>query len=99
MADEIKADYDQLEQIAQRFTSESEAISEMLQMVKASAEKLADGGWIGRGSEAFVNEMSDEILPATMRLQNALAEAGSKTAEIAKTLQQAEEEASGLFRV
>ncbi|NJN98931.1 MAG: WXG100 family type VII secretion target [Anaerolineales bacterium] len=52
MADEIKADYEQLEQVANKFSSQSEEIQQMLQQVKNGMEKL-EPDWIGRGSDAF----------------------------------------------
>lgn len=98
MADEIKADYEQLEQVANKFSSQSEEIQQMLQQVKNGMEKL-EPDWIGRGSEAFFREMQGEILPAVQRLQQALEEANRVTKEIIETVQQAEDEAASPFRV
>jgi WXG100 family type VII secretion target len=75
MSDEIRADYDELEQVASRFASQSQAVQQMMQRVKASADKLIGGDWKGRGIEAFQNEMNDEVFPATQRLFEALEEA------------------------
>jgi WXG100 family type VII secretion target len=97
MADEVKADYDQLEQIANRFGNQSEEIQDMLQQVRSSMEKL-ESDWIGRGSEAFFREMQGEVLPAVQRLQQALQEANRVTKEIVQTMQEADEEASSPFR-
>lgn len=98
MSDEIRADYDQLEQIAGRFANQAEDVQATLQRVRASMEKLEGGGWIGRGSDAFFSEMQGDVLPATTRLQAALVEASRTTRAIAQTVRQAEEEASTLFR-
>jgi hypothetical protein len=59
---------------------------------------LEAGGWQGRGSTAFFNEMNGEILPAMQRLAAALDRARSVTHEIAHVVQQAEEEAARPFR-
>ena len=72
MAEEIRADYEELEQVASRFTNQCAQVQQMLQKVRGSMEKLEDGGWIGRGSDAFFNEMNGEVLPATERLLQAL---------------------------
>lgn len=98
MADEVKADYEQLEQAANRFSNQSEEIQDMIQKVRSSMEKL-ESDWIGRGSEAFFREMQGEILPAVQRLQQALEEANRVTKEVIQTMQQAEDEASSPFRV
>jgi WXG100 family type VII secretion target len=97
MADEIKADYDQLEQIANKFAHQSQEIQQMLQQVRGGMDKLHDD-WIGRGSRAFFSEMRDSVIPATVRLQQALEEASRVTKDISQTMQQADEEASSPFR-
>jgi WXG100 family type VII secretion target len=97
MADEIKADYDQLEQVVSRFASQSQVIQEMNQQVRTSMQNLQDG-WMGRGSEAFFSEMESEVLPASLRLQEALDEASRATRDIIQIFQQADEEASAPFR-
>jgi WXG100 family type VII secretion target len=98
MSDEIRADYEQLEQIATRFARQEQAIQQMLQKVRASMSKLENGGWIGRGSQAFFAEMNGKVLPATQRLQQAMGEASRGVRDIAKTVQQAEDEASAVFK-
>lgn len=98
MFDRIEADYDQLEQLATRFANQSQAVQQMLQSVRGSMDGLQNGGWIGRGSEAFFSEMEDKVLPASERLRQALDEATRITRFIAQTVKQAEEEASSPFR-
>ena len=96
--DEIQADYDRLEQIANQFANQSQAIQQMLQSTKGAMDPLQGGGWIGRGSDAFFSEMQGEVLPASERLQEALDEAGRVTKQIVQIVKQAEEEASSPFR-
>ncbi len=98
MTDTIEANYDQLGQVASRFANQSQAVQQMVQSVRSSMNKLEDGGWEGRGSDAFFTEMNAEVLPATERLRQALEEAGRTTQQIIQTMQQAEEEASTPFR-
>jgi WXG100 family type VII secretion target len=96
MSDEIRADYDQLEQVAHRFASQSQSVQDTLQRVRGSMETLR-GGWMGRGSDAFFSEMESEVLPATQRLQEALDTANQVTRMIVQIMQQADEEASQPF--
>jgi len=98
MSDEIRADYDQLEDVAGRFANQSQLIQQMLQKVRSSMDKLEDGGWIGRGSRAFFQEMQSEVLPASLRLQDVLEEASQVTRSIIQIVRQAEDEASSPFR-
>lgn len=99
MSDEIRADYDALEQVSSQFNNQAEAIQQMIQRVKASADVLIGGDWKGRGVDAFEREMSDLLFPATQRLQQAMEEASRTTADVSQTIQQAEEEACSRFRV
>jgi WXG100 family type VII secretion target len=97
MADEVRADYDQLEQVASRFANQSQEVQQMMQQVKRGMHQL-ERDWIGRGSEAFFREMQGEVLPAVQRLQQALEEANRVTKEVVQVMQQAEDEASSPFR-
>jgi WXG100 family type VII secretion target len=97
MSDEIRADYNQLEQVSSRFQNQSQSIEQMCRTVQASMQKL-ESGWVGEGSQAFFQEMQSTILPAVNRLQTALSNASQATGTIAQTVKQAEEEASAPFR-
>ncbi len=98
MADEIRADYDQLKQVATRFSNQEAMTREMINIVNRGMQPLEAGSWIGRGSDAFFNEMNGEVMPAAHRLMQALAEASSVVQQIAQTVEAAEEEAAALFK-
>lgn len=97
MADEIRADYDQLQTVAGQFGAQSEAVGALLQKVKGSMSPLESGGWIGDAANAFFAEMESEVLPATIRLQQAMDEANRTVQSIVQTVRQAEEEARAPF--
>jgi WXG100 family type VII secretion target len=97
-AEEIRADYDQLAQVASRFTNQSQQIQQMTQNVQRSMESLR-GGWEGRGSQAFFNEMQGKVLPGVNRLNQALQQAARVTQQISNTVRQAEDEASAPFKL
>ena len=98
MADQIKADYAQLEQVATRFSNQTQAVQEMIQHINSGLQPLQGGGWIGRGSDAFFNEMQDKVMPNSNRLVEALDEAQRAVKEIVQIMRQAEDEASALFK-
>ena len=97
MADEIRADYRQLAQLATQFSRQASAINQMRQRVKHSMNAL-QGNWIGHGSEAFFSEMSDKVLPGQDRLYKALQEASKVTKQISQLMQQAEQDAASPFK-
>lgn len=98
-AEEIRGDYDELENCSTHFANHAQVIGQMIQAIKRSMDPLEGGGWKGRGVDAFMAEMNGDVLPATDRLYQALEEASQATKDISQTLQQAEEEASAPFRV
>lgn len=98
MTDVIRIDYEALQQVAEKFAQHSEAIEMMLTAVRGAMNPLEGGGWIGKGSDAFFNEMNSDILPAVQRLAEALGEANRVSNQIVDFMQQADEEASASFR-
>lgn len=98
MAEEIRADYDKLGQVASRLDKQSQLINEMIRKVKADYQHLEQGGWIGRGADAFFQEMRSIVFPASQRLETALKTASQVTKEISQKVHQAEEEASSPFK-
>lgn len=98
MADIVRANYQQLEQIANKFKNEAEQSRAILQKVKGAMDPLKSGGWIGKGSDAFFQEMEGKMIPAMNRLAAALQEAAAKTKEIEQTIRQAEDDGANPFK-
>jgi WXG100 family type VII secretion target len=97
MADEIRADYQQLQQVATKFSKQAASINQMRSQVKRSMNAL-QGTWMGKGSESFFSEMQDKVTPGMERLYRALQEAGKITKQMAQIMQQAENDAAAPFK-
>jgi WXG100 family type VII secretion target len=95
--DTVQAQYDHLESIAQRFGQWAESNTDLCTRVRQSVENLMNGGWEGRGADAFFSEMGSEVLPAIDRLSNALQEGQGVIRWIISILQEAEQEAASAF--
>lgn len=89
----IQAQYEQLEELVQRFHAQADGSSQLLQNVRRHLDDL-NGEWIGEGSQAFFREMEDEIFPALQRLTAAFEQSSDATSEIMRILQNAEEDAA-----
>lgn len=98
MAEVIQANYEQLEEIKAKFGQEAEAAQGMQQNLTKAFKPLEDGGWLGRGADAFFNEMNGELLPAVRRFIEALLKAGQVTGEIAELFHTEEQEAASVVR-
>lgn len=97
MAEEIRADYDQLEEVAGKFAQQSQVAQQLRQTLKSNMDPLEGGDWIGQGSDAFFEEMNGKIIPALARLIDVLQDASAVTKEIIAKMKQAEEEAQSPF--
>ncbi|MAU01210.1 MAG: hypothetical protein CL608_29045 [Anaerolineaceae bacterium] len=95
--DIIQVQYDKLQNIAQQFGQQADAIAALNQKVRNQAENLQTQ-WVGQGSTTFFREMETVVYPAGNRLTDALADAQRVTLDICAVMQQAEEEAAAPFR-
>lgn len=98
MADEFRADYDELEAIARKFADLGERARRVKEQMQQQYDQLiGDQNWIGRGSDAFAREMDGEIFPALERMIRALEETSEATNRISSIAQDAEDDASARF--
>ncbi len=96
-SDLIQADFEQLTQVGQRFAHQAEATTQLISLLQTRMAPLQDGGWQGRGADAFLAEMAEDLLPGLHRLQNALEQASQTTRHIDDILNGAQEEAASTF--
>jgi WXG100 family type VII secretion target len=93
----IRADYDELANIANELGQESQAVEQLASQIVNLVGQLQSGGWIGRGAEAFYGEMQDLVEPGMRRLIRALEDSSNAVKQISNIFSQAEQDASGLF--
>lgn len=97
--DKVRADYEQLTQIAQAFGQLAEALQQTLGRLEKDKGVLEGGKWKGKGSAAFYREMNQTMLPAMKRLAAAMNSAANTTTKISRIMKQAEGDAARLFRL
>ena len=93
----IRADYDNLKQIAQRFGQQAEETRKTLRNLEQAVNTLRQGDWIGEGARKFYDEFDSAVLPSLKRLQSALENAGQATKKMDDVMRQAEELAARLL--
>jgi WXG100 family type VII secretion target len=96
-ASQMRADYDQLKDIAGMFNTEGDATSRVNQNLKQLVDQL-QADWIGKGAQAFHQEMSSDILPAMKRLATAMQSASRITNQMAQVVKKAEDDASNFWK-
>jgi WXG100 family type VII secretion target len=94
----VRAQYDELDQIAQRFSAEAESANALNQTLRRQVATLQSGDWIGPGASAFYAEMSGAVFPALLRLGQALDNAARGARQIQRLFREAESDAADVLR-
>ena len=92
MADQVRADYDSLRDVASKFQQEADRINSALQSLRSKADSL-QGNWVGQGANQFQQEMQNSVYPAFGRMTKAMSAASDITNKIAGIFQKGEQEA------
>jgi WXG100 family type VII secretion target len=95
----VRADYEQLADIARVFNTQAERGQQLLAALQKSMETLQGGDWVGKSADKFYAEMKSAVLPAMTRVVRAMDEAATATRQISGIMKQAEEESAALFRL
>src|SRR5579859_978220 len=94
----VRADYDQLNQLASTFGKNADSCKQTLQNIKSNMDTLQGGDWIGQGANAFFQEMDNSVLPTLQRLVNALSSAQTSVSQISSIMKDAEEQAAKVLQ-
>lgn len=96
-ASTIRADFDQLEQIAAKFGEQRDRLEQTRRSVSAATQTLQNGDWVGDSANRFYAEMQDTVFPALGRLVAAFEQAQVTTKNIRAVLMQAEQDVAALM--
>jgi len=94
----VRADYDQLQQVASGFSQNEAGLQQLLSLIKQNVDILRGGDWIGQGATAFYKEMDDSVLPTMDRLVKAMDAASQQMATISTIMKNAEDAAAAALR-
>ncbi len=98
MADKTALDYQQLQGIVGKLTSEADELSALLTQTGSQVEGLHGQGWVGRGSDQFFSEIEDKVLPSMNKLVGALRTSADTVNKIVGVYQGAEQTALSPFK-
>lgn len=93
----VVVDYENLTRVRKRFLDIGNDVAAASKRIASQAQVLRDTGWEGEGSDAFYTELSDEVMPALLRLVQALGEASTAIDRIAQIYREAEVESRSGF--
>ena len=97
MAEQVRVNYETLNEMESKFAQLADDVQAMANKIKSLDSSLRQGGWVGRGSDAFYSEMDGLVMPAIARLRRALDEGGQALNRVARIFGEAEEEGQGGF--
>ena len=97
MAEIVQFDYDQLKGISQRFAEQADQVRAQYDKVLQQMDVLKANSWVGPNADKYYEIMDNQLLPACKRLSDALDKGGEVTQQVAKMMQDAEEESKGYF--
>jgi WXG100 family type VII secretion target len=90
----IRADYTELESIAEIFIRSSDRVRDLHQSLDERFARLKNGGWNGENADGFFRAIDEDVLPAIVRLYQALGQAAETTHEISRIFREAEAQAA-----
>jgi WXG100 family type VII secretion target len=93
----VKLNYDDGNNIVQKWRSEQQDIDNLLKQTKSKVEELHNNQWVGQGADKFFNEMESKVLPSMGKLVRALGQGADATKKIMDTIRQHDEETKGFF--
>jgi WXG100 family type VII secretion target len=64
----FQANVDSMRQIARLYAEQLDQVWETVDELTRALEPLRESGWIGRGAEAFLNDMDNEIFAAFRKI-------------------------------
>ncbi len=97
-APRIRANYEQLRALAQQFGREAATTGLLITNLRRNLETLRGGDWIGKGANAFYAEMDGVMLPAMLRLQQALVEGERITLAVSTRMHTGERDAAAVLK-
>jgi len=97
-AAKVRADYEQLQDAADRFGRQAQVTRQTQQSLQRAVDVLQGGDWVGQGASAFYQEMGSSVMPAVRRLVSALESAQHAVSQISQIMAQAEADAARVLR-
>jgi WXG100 family type VII secretion target len=85
--DLFQADSDTLQEVAQLFRQQADALGEALESFVAVAENMRGHGWIGLGADKFFDEMDTLMVPEAKKTVDNLLGSADGIDKVAQTIE------------
>jgi len=86
----------QIEEQIQQFTRQADVCERVVSNIRAGAQPIQNGAWIGRGAEAFKAELVRRVIPQMMELIAAITGFGGKLGTALNIMRNADKMVQGI---
>jgi WXG100 family type VII secretion target len=93
----VQSDEEQLEDVVARFYNQAFIAQKLYEALNNRLEVIRGGAWIGPNANRFCAHMTDELVPALMRLEKAMHAAGDTVKQVQKIIRDADEQNKSYF--
>ncbi len=97
MADIIKMDYGQMEEMAQAFAQGAQQLESTISEMNSIAQTLENGGLIGDAGDAFTDGIRSTLIPAIQRLMDKFTELQGDVMGAMQDMQEADQDSSRMY--
>jgi WXG100 family type VII secretion target len=97
MADVIKMDYGQMEDMAKTFKDSSQKLEEVKSAMQSIAQTMEGGALLGDGGKAFASAIREQLVPAITKLGQKFDELQADVKGAEEDMKQADTTSKGFF--
>jgi len=94
--DGLSIDFGAIEEAIGQITQQSQAVEGVQSAINAGLQPIMAGAWVGKGSEAFIGEVQQTLIPAIGELISSIGGLGSLVNVGMSMMKEADQAASGI---
>jgi WXG100 family type VII secretion target len=92
MAEKIVVNFEILTTVTSNVQQQADQVQQIINVLSPKIEDLRAGGWIGKGANAFYQEMDNLVMPTLVALKKALEETQTTFKQMATDFDNADDE-------
>lgn len=98
MADKIKLNYPQMEEMAQHLKAVSQRLLQTTRLARSIAQEMQGGALVGDAGEAFVNALNSAFVPGVTKLSQKFDEVSKDITQAINDMKAADSRSRSEFR-
>lgn len=98
MADKIRLNYPQMEEMAQHMKAVSQRLLQTTRLARSAAQEMQNGALVGDAGEAFANALNTAFVPGVTKLSQKFSEVSDDIKKAVQDMQAADKRAGSEFK-